>query len=102
MGCARSAYGCEGDLDDLIGDATEHQPTPEPAADQMLEAALDVIHGLVRRLGERGPEAERERARAAEQPGASAADPAARPAAGLRARKLAGRLLRDTYDRTRR
>lgn len=88
----------EGDLGDLVGTVADGPSTPAPKAEEMLDAAIDVMAALVRRLGER----------AGTKPGrASAAGSRPEPqparlAPADRARRVAGRLLRDAYDRRRR
>lgn len=85
----------EGDLDELVGSSAGAGPVPSPTADDMLDRALDVISALVARLGAR-------EAPGAARPGQPDPEPAVPTTAKARARKLAGRLLRDSYDRTRR
>ena len=88
----------EGDLGDLVGTATGGPSTPAPRAEEMLDAAIDVMAALVRRLGERS-------VTNPEHPAAAASRPALEPprlAPADRARRVAGRLLRDAYDRRRR
>jgi hypothetical protein len=80
----------EGDLADLVGTPVEGAPSAAASADELLDAALDVITALVTRLGERP------------RPGGAAPPVAAAPTPTARARKLAGRLLRESYDRTHR
>ncbi len=85
----------EGDLDELIGSGAVADSVPTPSADEMLDAALDVIAALVGRLGRRD-------ARGAARPGQHEPEPIVAATATARARKFAGRLLRDSYDRTHR
>lgn len=90
----------EGDLGDLVGTDADGPPVPAPTTEEMLDAALDVMTALARRLGERGAPAGRRMPDPGTGPGPEPGG--LRPAPADRARRVAGRLLREAYDRTRR
>jgi hypothetical protein len=110
---ARLGVRVEGDLDDLVGTPDDRPPPPTPTAEEVLDAAVLAIDALVTRLAERTATEEqreaRRRRRGKTDPPPGSPDRAAAPAvastqtpAKVLARRLANRLLRETYERTRR